>query len=233
MIKSLTAIPLPDFNLCISLLGERPPSTTLDEPDPFPSLLPILTELHNLLLQCRFPAFWALYRSDELESLRDNYTVECSRFEDSIRDVIIRAVKATFKRISIERLGTYLDLTGKSFNSIQNDHSHLLVLGGELNSYLSNLGWKIETGVVIIPPNPDNQVEATVVRENIHIQRQFYHFTPSTLLTPFQSLQKLSPILRKHDLVTYFVYNFRVTSSKVTTHVILLGSLHAYLYCCL
>ena len=112
LIKSLAAIPFPDFNLCIALLGERPTATNLDEPDPLPNLLPFLTNLHELLLQCRFPAFWALYRSDAVESLRDNYTVECVGFEDAVREVAVRAVKAAFTSIGSERLGTYLDLSG-------------------------------------------------------------------------------------------------------------------------
>lgn len=112
LIKSLTVVPLPDFNLCIALLGERPVATNLDEPDPLPTLLPHLTNLHGLLLQCRFPVFWALYKSAELETLRDNYTVEIAGFEDSIREVVVRAIKATFKKINADRLSTYLDLSG-------------------------------------------------------------------------------------------------------------------------
>ena len=113
LIKALTSAPFPDFNLCISLLDERPaPPANQDEPDPLPTLLPILTALHSLLQQCRFPAFWALYRSDEVENLRDNYTVECVGFEDAVRQVAVRAVKAAFTSIGSERLGTYLDLSG-------------------------------------------------------------------------------------------------------------------------
>lgn len=112
LIKSLTVVPLPDFNLCIALLGERPVATNLDEPDPLPTLLPHLTNLHGLLLQCRFPVFWALYKSAELETLRDNYTVEIAGFEDSIREVVVRAIKTTFKKINADRLSTYLDLSG-------------------------------------------------------------------------------------------------------------------------
>ena len=122
LIKALTSAPFPDFSLCISLLDERPtpaPSTSSaaaagaqDEPDPLPTLLLTLRALHALLQQCRFPAFWALYRSDRVESLRDNYTVECAGFEDSVRDVAVRAVKAAFTSIGSERLGTYLDLSG-------------------------------------------------------------------------------------------------------------------------
>ncbi|EJD04150.1 ARM repeat-containing protein [Fomitiporia mediterranea MF3/22] len=154
LIKALTAVPFPDFNLCIALLGERPVTSNLDEPDPLPELLPTLTILHDLLLQCRFPAFWTLFKSEELASLRENYTVECAGFEDSIRKVAIKAVKAAFKKIGVDRLSTYLDLKGE-----------------DLVDYLSHLGWEINGSVVSIPPNPDNQVEATVVRENIQLSQ--------------------------------------------------------------
>ncbi|KAG6911830.1 hypothetical protein DXG01_000077 [Tephrocybe rancida] len=112
LIKALTACPLPDFNLCISLLDERPVSANLDEPDPLPVLLPILKGLHSLLYRCRFPKFWEDYHSDDLEALRDNYTVECVGFENAVREVAVRAVKAAFTEISTKRLGSYLDLTG-------------------------------------------------------------------------------------------------------------------------
>ncbi|PFH54637.1 hypothetical protein AMATHDRAFT_186 [Amanita thiersii Skay4041] len=154
LIKSLTSTPLPDFNLCISLLDERPINSTLDEPDPLPALLPILKNLHNLLYRCRFPAFWQYYNSRELETLRDNYTVECAGFENAIRSVAIRAVKATFTRITFERLGLYLNLEG-----------------GSLELYIKELGWIRDSsnGVITVPPNPDNQIEATVVQENIKL----------------------------------------------------------------
>ncbi|KAJ8520897.1 hypothetical protein ONZ45_g2341 [Pleurotus djamor] len=154
LIKAISASPLPDFNLCISLLEERPVNATLDEPDPLPSLLPLLRHLHNLLFRCRFPAFWAAYKSEQLSSLRENYTVECAGFEDSIREVAIRAIKATFTQIGTERLGSYLDLQG-----------------AELEEYVRRLGWSLDqsSSLVTIPPNPDNQIEATVVQESIKL----------------------------------------------------------------
>ncbi|TFK76934.1 ARM repeat-containing protein [Pluteus cervinus] len=154
LIKALTASPLPDFNLCISLLDERPINATLDEPDPLPGLLPILNGLHDLLNRCRFPAFWEVYRSEQLENLRDNYTVECVGFEDSIREVVIRAVKTTFTRIGADRLGSYLDLSGP-----------------QLEAYVKKLGWTFDASrsVISVPPNPDNQIEATVVQESIKL----------------------------------------------------------------
>jgi len=112
LIKALTACPSPDFNLCISLLDDRPINVQLDEPDPLPVVLPILKDLHSLLYRCRFPAFWQTYHSDELENLRENYTVEIIGFENAVRAAAIRAVRATFTRINADRLGSYLDLSG-------------------------------------------------------------------------------------------------------------------------
>lgn len=83
-----------------------------DEPDVLPYLLPRLSQLSSMLHQCRFPEFWSYFRSNELEMLRDNYTVECVGFEDAVRDVVVRAVRATFQKIGRDRLGNYLDLEG-------------------------------------------------------------------------------------------------------------------------
>jgi len=154
LLKALTSSPLADFNLCVSLLDERPINATLDEPDPLPTILPTLKGLYNLLYRCRFPAFWEIYRSKELENLRDNYTIEIVGFENAVRAVAIRAVRTTFTRISSERLGSYLDLTGS-----------------ELNAFIKKLGWTIDpsTSVVTIPPNPDNQIEATIVQESVKL----------------------------------------------------------------
>ncbi|KAF8640481.1 hypothetical protein AX17_000144 [Amanita inopinata Kibby_2008] len=172
LIKALTATPLPDFNLCISLLDERQVNTTLDEPDPLPSLLPVLKNLYNLLYRCRFPAFWEYYRSSVLESLRDNYTVECAGFENAIRDVVIRAVKATFTRINLDRLGSYLDLDGQ-LPHLSTPKLPQRVTAEGLESYIKNLGWDHDnsTGVINVPQNPDNQIEATVVQEDIKLSQ--------------------------------------------------------------
>ncbi|KAH7924857.1 ARM repeat-containing protein [Leucogyrophana mollusca] len=154
LLKALTSTPFPDFNLCVSLLDERLVNPNLDEPDPLPTILPLLTNLHHFLQQCRFPAFWAFYHSDDLESLRENYTVECVGFEDAIREVVAQAVKATFTRIDSGRLGSYIDLSGS-----------------DVEEFASKQGWSLDasTGIFAIPPNPDNQVESVVVQENIKL----------------------------------------------------------------
>ncbi|KAH8835324.1 armadillo-type protein [Flagelloscypha sp. PMI_526] len=156
LVKSLTVSPSPDFNLCISLLEERPINIPLEEPDPLPALLPVLKELHNLLYKCRFPAFWKLYQSAELENLRDNYTCEVVGFEDDIREVVVKSVNAAFTQISAERLASYLNLPVSS-----------------VSDYAAKLSWRsADSGQTFnIPPNPDNQIEATVLQENIKLSQ--------------------------------------------------------------
>lgn len=47
-------------------------------------------------------------------------------------------------------------------------------LDSGLDEYISKLGWTQDaTGVVEIPPNPDNKIISTVVQENINLPRTF------------------------------------------------------------
>ena len=193
LVKALASVPFPDFNLSVALLDDRSSSANMDEPDPLPALLPYLVNMHSLLQQCRFPAFWALYRSDALESLRDNYTVEVVGFEDSIREVAVRAVKATFQRIGSTRLGSYLDLEGDlTLRLLDMPPKLIRILGEELEEYIARLRWKFDsaTGVVEVPPNPDNQIASTVVQEDIKLQRKFLSSLLPHLLTASNRINK-------------------------------------------
>ena len=51
--------------------------------------------------------------------------------------------------------------------------SILSFTGSQLNAYIQKLGWTIDpsTSVVAIPPNPDNQIEATIVQESVKLPR--------------------------------------------------------------
>ncbi|KAG8904592.1 hypothetical protein FRB99_001511 [Tulasnella sp. 403] len=153
LVKALTATPAPDFNLCLALLGERSGADQTEEPDPVPVLLPQLQFLYTLLRTCRFPYFWEVYQSDDLAHLRKNYISECAGFQDSIREVVVKCVKGAFTRIGKARLESYLNLKGAAFDS-----------------YIAGCGWTTDSkGVVVIPPNPDNQIQAIVIREDIQL----------------------------------------------------------------
>ena len=62
-----------------------------------------------------------------------------------------------------------------------------------MTAYVEKLGWSIDasTGVVSIPPNPDNQIESTVVQENIQLPRTcpLPPSSPGQWLTTCMSLQ--------------------------------------------
>lgn len=51
-------------------------------------------------------------------------------------------------------------------------------VGSDLEKYVEKLGWSFDsaTGVTAIPPNPDNQIESTVVQENIKLPRMLFYF---------------------------------------------------------
>ncbi|EGO01317.1 hypothetical protein SERLA73DRAFT_167421 [Serpula lacrymans var. lacrymans S7.3] len=154
LLKALTAAPLPDFSHCLSLFDERPPAPKSE--DPLPDLIPSLSTMHTLLIQCRFPAFWTLYHSEQLEPLRENYTIEYVGFEDAIREVVVRAVKTSFTKISSERLGSYLNLRG-----------------AELEAFAEQHEWTFDAsaGIFTIPANPDNEIESIVVQEQIELKQ--------------------------------------------------------------
>ncbi|KAG8990727.1 hypothetical protein FRB94_013152 [Tulasnella sp. JGI-2019a] len=151
--KALTVAPAQDFNLCLALTGER--ATPLPDPtDPFPQLLPQLQYLYTLLRTCKFTQFWATYLSPEVRELRKSYLVQCSGFEQDIREVVVKAVRSTFVRIGRSRLEGWLYLTGEPFDK-----------------YIARLGWIIDSKgtTVSIPPNADNQIQATVIREDVQL----------------------------------------------------------------
>lgn len=133
-----------------------------------------------------------MFRSDDLEALRDNYTIECVGFEDAVREVAIRAVRAAFQRIGRQRLGSYLDLEGTCIVLPLGTCAHGSLSGEPLDKYIARLGWTQDskTGVITIPANPDNQIEATVVRENIQLPRESFSSFRRACLMAMQSWPK-------------------------------------------
>ena len=66
--------------------------------------------------------------------------------------------------------------------------SVLSFVGSELNAYIEKSGWTVDpsTSIVAVPPNPDNQIEATIVQESIKLPRTsmtlYFKTTTQTLL---------------------------------------------------
>lgn len=79
-------------------------------------------------------------------------------------------------------------------------------LGSDLDDYISKLGWSQDaTGVVEIPPNPDNKIVSTVVQENIQLPRTFVTILLASSLFLSTNRRRLS---------------LRAELSKIVSHVI-------------
>lgn len=200
LLKALVAAPYPDFNLCVSLLGEAPlpsvpvkaekePKTeddaaslagddeeeVVEKPkdvaaaghitDP---LIVRLSQLSTLLFQARFREFWSTLASEEYSDVRE-YAAKINQFEDAARKVALNSVKGSFTSISEKRIASYLNLSGAELEKFINAQE----------------GWKLANGTVSVPANPDNEIKATVIREEITLD-QMHKFLS----------QAQSPILR-------------------------------------
>ena len=139
LLKALTAAPYPDFSLCLALLGEAPvavlpaPAEVEEGADPTPAdatapststqpsaghladpLIVRLAQLSALLHGARFRAFWSTLASAEFEDVREA-VANVASFDDAVRSVALQSVKGAFRAISEERLGSYLNLSGESW----------------------------------------------------------------------------------------------------------------------
>lgn len=78
--------------------------------------------------------------------------------------------------------------------------------GDKLEAYVTKLGWTLNSSVISIPPNPDNQIESVVVQENIKLPRKLTlsMLRPHTNLRIY--LQSLSGLL--HTLHRPYSYTF-------------------------
>ncbi|EST08699.1 SAC3/GANP/Nin1/mts3/eIF-3 p25 [Kalmanozyma brasiliensis GHG001] len=187
LLKALVAAPLPDFNLCISLLGEAPLPTipvkaekeattagddgaslagddeddVVEQPKDVPSaghltdaLIVRLSHLSTLLFQARFREFWSTLASEDYSDVRE-YAAKINEFENAARRVALNSVKGSFTSISEKRIASYLNLSG-----------------AELEEFINaQPGWKLTNGTVSVPANPDNEIKATVIREEITLDQ--------------------------------------------------------------
>ncbi|KAF8930400.1 hypothetical protein BGZ58_008266 [Dissophora ornata] len=142
LVKALTTLPEPDFNLCLYLLNEQ---MVNEEP------VVRLVALQDLLEQARYADFWKAYEGDDIYK---ELTAEVLGFEDSIRANIASAVAMTFQSIELESLQAYVHLKGQA-----------------LADFVKAQGWTEANGVVAIPVNKDNEAKTTVLTENIKFEQ--------------------------------------------------------------
>ncbi|KAG0267530.1 hypothetical protein DFQ27_008671 [Actinomortierella ambigua] len=142
LVKALTTLPEPDFNLCLYMLNEQMVS---EEP------VTRLLALQDLLEQCKYSEFWDTYERDDIYK---ELTAEVLGFEDAIRANIAGAVAMTFQAIEVPRLEKYLSLKGQA-----------------LVDFVKAQGWTEANGMVTIPVNKDNEAKTTVLTENIRFEQ--------------------------------------------------------------
>ncbi|KAG0210034.1 hypothetical protein BGX28_009710 [Mortierella sp. GBA30] len=142
LVKALTTLPEPDFNLCLYLLNEQ---MVNEEP------VVRLVALQDLIEQARFADFWKIYEGDDIYK---ELTAEVLGFEDSMRTNIAHAIAMTFQSIELESLQAYIHLKSQA-----------------LSDFIQQQGWTVASGVVTIPVNKDNEAKTTVLTENIKFEQ--------------------------------------------------------------
>lgn len=113
-----------------------------------------LATLSAFLLSARFRQFWKAFHSKEYDDVRESAKV-AQGFEDDVRRVALDSVKVAFRTISAKRLAEYLNLSE-----------------GELSAFIGKqAGWSLNGAEVRVPPNPDNDVKSTMVREDVQLDQ--------------------------------------------------------------
>lgn len=178
--------------------GEEPApvaaSTTPSAGNLADPLIVRISQLSTLLFQARFRTFWSTLASPEYEDVR-GFTTNVTGFEDAVRRSALGSVRGAFRTIGEARIASYLNLSGKCqavdrlaescdvatklFTQAHTDLIaylllHIFLPGSELASFISQQpGWKLENGTVHVPSNPDNEIKATVIREDLQLDRKF------------------------------------------------------------
>ena len=158
--KALTVFPSPDYSLCLSLLPPHilaqtkvpqqngpPASGTLAE------AVQHLNLLHTQLINAQYAEFWNTMDSDDLYA---DLVADVQGFEELLRVRIAVVVSQCMQEVRRDILESWLNVRGAKFD----------------NFVKEVCGWGLESDVVRIPLNKDNEARGTVVRENV----KFEHF---------------------------------------------------------
>jgi len=139
--KALTALPDPDFNLCLALLN----LDICNDPT-----ISRLYELQKALEQCRFKDFWTLMADGETKNI-----VECCvGFENSIREFISLTIENSFVTISKDEISGYLNLNGN-----------------DLDGYAKSRNWVLNDNVFTLPTVKENEDKPKIVKENVKFEQ--------------------------------------------------------------
>ncbi|CDH54348.1 eukaryotic translation initiation factor 3subunit k [Lichtheimia corymbifera JMRC:FSU:9682] len=104
--KALTAIPNPDFNLCMYLMTDHV------EDEQVKSMM----QLQQLLEQSRYVEFWKTFEQHRA------LVKDIQGFDDAIRAVVAKVVSMSYQNISSSVLQSYLSLQGDAFEKFCQQH---------------------------------------------------------------------------------------------------------------
>ena len=136
-VRSLMALPEPDFVQMLSLLPE----------DCRTSSLPILEELEMLLQKAFFPEFWLRVQGEKIVELLGK-TGLGGVFQVAVRGFIAGVLCRTYRHISLGELGACLGLSET-----------------EARKWVGGKGWTIDgSGLVEVPPVTENSPRAPLLK---------------------------------------------------------------------
>ncbi|OAV93783.1 hypothetical protein PTTG_06247 [Puccinia triticina 1-1 BBBD Race 1] len=139
-----------DFNLCLSLCGDR--MSSLLTPQATLNLIELLSKLSRTLQTRQFMKFWADLKSEEYEPLGP-VVGSIGQFAELVRRAIGRSVASCFRSIDRTRLAAYLDLKDPAL----------------LQDWVQTQAWSFDGDKVVIPNNSDNCPVTVVIKENTTI----------------------------------------------------------------
>ncbi|KAJ3343241.1 hypothetical protein HDU93_009225 [Gonapodya sp. JEL0774] len=145
--KALTALPDPDFNLCLSLLSE-------DVLTAHP-VLQQLWEAQQLLERCNFVEFWRYVESHT--ALRESALDHCKGFDEHIRDFISRTATLACQTVSEQLLMDWLNLSNV-----------------EVREFIAEKGWRFDEkddSVVVLPVTRENTARPRVEQETVKFEQ--------------------------------------------------------------
>ncbi|WRT67722.1 eukaryotic translation initiation factor 3 subunit K [Kwoniella shivajii] len=160
LIKNLSAtVHGPDYNLSLGLLRE--PSAILhdieSDDESLITIVPFLTNLHELIRTCQFTNFWKELNGDSEAAniIKSRFLPSHAHPIDDLRFQFSLSIASCFSSITLTQLGRWLDLSSSS----------------EISSWCEKVGWTVQGDKAVVPKNGDNDVKAGVVKENVQLNQ--------------------------------------------------------------
>lgn len=151
LVKALACFPSPQFSLALHLIPPHVLTPATSRNEELPEAIAKLRQLNDQLQGSQYARFWATLDSDDLYA---DLTTDIEGFEEFIRVRIATLVSHAYREIELPILEQWLGMDGD-----------------EAKKFLTETaGWTIESGVVKIPKNPENEAKKSEVREDVNVE---------------------------------------------------------------